>query len=97
MKRTLTSPLALVLCTVGLPLAAAAQTLILPYESVFKDYQPHKDVPLQNWKSANEAVHTAGGWRAYQRESQAPDAAPPTDATKTQVNPAPHVHGAQKP
>lgn len=54
--------------------AAVAQPLSLPYESVFKDYQTHKDVPLLDWKASNEAVRAAGGWKAYQREAQAPDA-----------------------
>jgi hypothetical protein len=50
-----------------------SQAIELPYESVFKDYQSHKEVKLKNWKAANEEVRAAGGWRAYQREAQAPD------------------------
>ena len=59
------------------PLATAAQSssepLSLPYESVFKQYQTHADVPLRDWKTSNEAARRAGGWRQYLKESQAPD------------------------
>lgn len=75
---------------VFLPLALAAQPmaeplslpLVLPYESVFKHYQAHTDVPLRDWKVSNETVRKAGGWRQYLKESQASDAASPTDTTK---------------
>ncbi len=60
--------------------ASLSQVIELPYESVFKDYQPHTDVKLKNWKASNEEVRAAGGWRAYQREAQAPDAPTPPNA-----------------
>jgi hypothetical protein len=71
MKRTSITAL---LTGVTVSLAAPAQSLELPYESVFKDYQAHKDVKLLDWKASNEAVRAAGGWREYLKESQAPDA-----------------------
>lgn len=74
MKSPLVYLAALCATSASLPLAAQAQTIALPYESVFKDYQTHKDVPLLDWKASNEAVRAAGGWKAYQREAQAPDA-----------------------
>jgi hypothetical protein len=70
MKRTSITAL---LTAITVSLAAPAQSIELPYESVFKDYQAHKDVKLLDWKASNEAVRAAGGWRAYQREAQAPD------------------------
>jgi hypothetical protein len=61
------------LTAITVSLAAPAQTIELPFDSVFKDYQAHKEVKLLDWKASNEAVRAAGGWRAYQREAQAPD------------------------
>ena len=52
-----------------------SEPISLPYESVFKNYQTHADVPLRDWKASNEAVRKAGGWRQYLKESQATDAA----------------------
>jgi hypothetical protein len=69
-----------------LPLTGLAQTLELPYESVFKEYQTYKEIKRLDWKASNEAVRAAGGWRAYQREAQAPDEA---------VNPAPALIKAE--
>lgn len=53
---------------------ASHPPMTLPYDSVFKDYQGHKDVKLLDWKASNEAVRAAGGWREYLKQSQAPDA-----------------------
>lgn len=79
-----------VLCTAAMvSLAAPAQTIDLPYESVFKDYQAHKEVKLLDWKTSNEAVRAAGGWRAYQKESQAPDITS-TSPISTKVTPPAH-------
>jgi hypothetical protein len=63
-------------------LSVSAQTVELPYESVFKAYQTHKDVKLLDWKESNEAVRAAGGWRAYQKESQALDVPQASDTNK---------------
>lgn len=76
------------LCLALAQTTVQAQTLTLPYESVFKSYQMHQDVPLQDWKTSNEAVRTAGGWRAYQREAQAPDL--PASVPKAGTMPAPN-------
>jgi hypothetical protein len=68
-------------------LSVQAQTIALPYESVFKDYQTHQEVKLKDWKAANEEVRAAGGWRAYQREAQAPDTPNPNRAVPTKSEP----------
>jgi hypothetical protein len=74
-------------------LAVVAQNIELPYESVFKDYQAHKEVKLLDWKASNEGVRAAGGWRAYQRESQAPDVPTPAKAeSMMQDKPAANPH-----
>lgn len=78
MKRS-TLIFTLVLAGAAYSIAAKAQEkeqskiITLNYESVFKDYKPHKDVPLRDWKTSNEAVRQAGGWRQYLKESQAPE------------------------
>jgi hypothetical protein len=64
-----------------------SQAIELPYESVFKDYQSHKEVKLKDWKAANEEVRAAGGWRAYQREAQASDVTVPSDAVPVKTEP----------
>lgn len=56
--------------------AAALQAPALSYTSTFATYQPFGDTALVPWRQANDAVHKAGGWRAYAKESQAPAEGP---------------------
>ena len=53
------------------------------YVSPFKQYQPLGDEPVAPWKSTNEVVEKAGGWKAYAKEAQQPDV-----GTKPPVSPA---------
>ncbi|HEX6018573.1 MAG TPA: hypothetical protein VFZ28_10770 [Burkholderiaceae bacterium] len=71
------------------PLNPAASAPLASYESVFKDYRHVGDVQRIPWKQANETVGRIGGWRAYAREAQVPEAAAsasgprPADAAST--------------
>lgn len=47
---------------------AAAPKVI--YVSPLKDYRPIKEDAVGSWRSANEEVDKAGGWKAYLREGQ---------------------------
>ncbi|MGH6623437.1 MAG: hypothetical protein ACREBN_05670 [Burkholderiaceae bacterium] len=60
--------------------AAAASESRPPvvYRSAFDGYRPDKEAEADNWKRANDTVHTIGGWRSYARES----AAAPTGAPR---------------
>lgn len=52
------------------PLDASAPTQPLPHRSVWADRRaPVADAEPVDWRRANEAVHRAGGWRAYAREA----------------------------
>ena len=74
----------------------------LNFESVFARYKPMTDQKLGSWREANDTVTRIGGWRAYLKESQAPEvtapaspAAPSKPAAPTAANP--HAdHGAKQ-
>lgn len=50
----------------------------LVYKPSLKPYKPQTETEVSDWRSANERVRQAGGWRAYARESaaSAPTTAP---------------------
>jgi hypothetical protein len=45
------------------------------YRSAFDGYSTDREPDRIDWRKANEAVHTIGGWRSYAREAQAPSGA----------------------
>jgi hypothetical protein len=74
------------------------------FESVISRYKPMTDQKLGSWREANDTVTRIGGWRAYLKESQSPEAVTPEAAgvPATVVPPAtpvtanPHAgHGAR--
>lgn len=60
------------------PLDPKASVPALGYESSFAQYRRLGDEKPVSWRDANDTVTRIGGWRVYARESQQPDAAPPT-------------------
>lgn len=54
----------------------------LTYRSVFATYQGFAEQTVSPWQQTNDAVARAGGWRAYAREAQQPEA-----QTKTEDKP----------
>jgi len=80
---------ALCLAMMALPALAPAQQKSRPhpadagvavppvvYGSPIRQYQLLGDEAVTSWKTANEEVEKAGGWKAYLREGQQPSAAP---------------------
>ena len=52
----------------------------LGYKSVFTRYQSYRDQKTGSWREANDTVDRIGGWRAYAKEAQQPDASAPAQA-----------------
>lgn len=77
------------------PLDPKAPVPAQAYRSAFQGYRPNAGAELGSWAAANQAVHQAGGWRAYARESSAtaealaPAASAPGQAAS---QPAGHAH-----
>ena len=56
------------------PLDPKAGMATLSYESSFARYRRLGETQSVPWREANDAVARIGGWRAYAREAQQPDA-----------------------
>ena len=69
---------------------AAVSASALRYESVFARYQSYRDEKTGSWRDANETVDRVGGWRAYAKEAQQPEATAP-------AKPNPHAGHGSKP
>ena len=77
------------------PLDAQASVPALSYRPPLAQYRRLGDEQALSWREANDTVIRIGGWRAYAREAQQPDAAPaakPSDPAKTM----PAGHGGHK-
>ncbi len=80
------------------PMAAATKQppkQALNHKSSFDNYRPYSDEKAANWKAANDEVGRIGGWRAYLKEAQEPDAESgkkpteiPSRSPSTQPSPA---------
>lgn len=57
------------------PLDARARVPAAVYQSPLAGYRRLGEDRRISWKEANETVNRIGGWRAYAREAQQPDAA----------------------
>ena len=84
------------------PLDPRAEVPSASHRSVLAGYRRHVDQPPASWKEVNETVNRIGGWRAYAREAQRPDApaaavpAPAQPATRGPVDHPGH-HDPKKP
>lgn len=56
----------------GAPAASLVQPLL--FESTLSRYQAMTDQKPGSWRDANDTVTRIGGWRAYLKEAQTPDA-----------------------
>ncbi len=81
----------------------AAIAPVLPYRSVFSDYQKLENFTEPKstaWRLANEKVEKIGGWRQYAKEAARADA-PATAITQAlapaKQAPASHHHHGEKP
>jgi hypothetical protein len=46
----------------------------LVFKSTLEKYKPYTDEKIQSWKGANDEVGKIGGWRAYLKEANEPEA-----------------------
>ena len=77
------------------PLDATAAVPAPRYTSAFARFQSgDADKPV-SWREANDTVTRIGGWRAYAREAQQPEAAPAV-AKPAKALPMPAGHGGHK-
>ena len=60
------------------PMDAKAKVPALVYESALAGYLRMAEVKPTPWREANDTVTRIGGWRAYTREAQQPEAPPPS-------------------
>jgi hypothetical protein len=54
---------------------ASPATPSIKYCSIFEHYTSFKDQEVDEWRKTNDAVHQAGGWRAYAKEARQPEPA----------------------
>jgi hypothetical protein len=69
------------------PLDPQARVPAASYTSALSTYRRLGEDKTLPWKEANETVNRIGGWRAYARKAQQPDAAVPARPAS-----APHRH-----
>lgn len=83
------------------PANPQADVPAVSYRSPFTDYRRFGDQPVADWRALNDQVRAIGGWRAYAREANAPEAgdqapaAPPKDASPARPA-APASRGAHE-
>lgn len=70
------------------PLDAKASVPALNYSSPFARYRAFSDDKPMSWREANDTVARIGGWRAYAREAQQPEATPSGMAAPAAPKPA---------
>ena len=83
------------------PQDARASVPTLVYTSSLSQYRRLSDEKLISWREANDTVTGIGGWRAYAREAQQPEAAAPAKpvqvpAAAETAKPMPQGHGGHK-
>jgi hypothetical protein len=76
------------------PLDPKAGVPMVSYESSFARYRRMGETQPIPWREANDAVARIGGWRAYAREAQQPDAAGAATPSQT---PGPAATPSQTP
>lgn len=59
------------------PSNASAPVPPLAYRSLLAGYRPFAETKMIPWRQANDTAAGIGGWRAYAREAQQPEAAAP--------------------
>lgn len=77
-----------VAATAAIASAATAQPVAPPgspntapaYRSALEGYQPFSEQRTASWRDANDTVGRIGGWRAYAKEAQQPEASANTSA-----------------
>ena len=85
---------ALGLLVAGATYAQPSATAPTPAKSMvnppaFESYKPYADVPVGNWKAANDTAAQIGGWRAYAKQAQQVDNLPAPAAKAVDTTPKP--------
>lgn len=57
--------------------AAVPETI---HQPLFEGFKSIQEIPVGNWRAANDTVGQIGGWRAYAREAQRSSASPTLNA-----------------
>lgn len=71
----------------GDPSDARADVPRLVYRSPLQGYRPYADTEPASWIEANKTVAAVGGWRAYAKEAQQPDAPEAASASASAPKP----------
>jgi hypothetical protein len=81
------------------PLNAAEAVPPIQHRSAIANYRRHAEQPVGSWREANDTVTRIGGWRAYAREANQPEApaatpapAAPAASSPAAAKPAPAGH-----
>lgn len=71
--------------------------MALSYQSIFGAYQKFSDEAVASWPQTNATVEKIGGWRAYAKEAQQPEAqgqaTPPNPNPNPNASPHTGAHG----
>lgn len=81
------------------PLDPQARVPAVTYQSPLANYRRLGEDTRVPWREANETVNRIGGWRAYAREAQQPEAKGGASGESVAPAPAPSVtpaHGGHK-
>ena len=78
------------------PLQADAPVPPLRHTSALTRYKAHTEVEVGAWRKANDLTAQIGGWRAYAREANAPDAPVASPSAASSATSAPSASGAGK-
>jgi len=76
------------------PLDAGTPVPSVVYHSPLMGYRGMSTETPTPWVEANETVNRIGGWRAYARQAQQPEATPDGAANRTPAPSAPAAGGA---
>lgn len=71
------------------PTSTPTSTKSVAHPPAFEGYKPYADVPVGNWKAANDTVAQIGGWRAYAKQAQQLDNLPTPAAKAVEITPKP--------
>jgi hypothetical protein len=61
----------------------------LTFKSTLDQYKSYTDEKVTSWKAANDEVGRIGGWRAYLKEANEPEAVQPMEKKPSPQSPAP--------
>jgi len=81
------------------PLDARVPVPPVVHRPALSSYRPAGELTVGSWREANDTVTRIGGWRAYTREAnqpEAPSAAPAAHPATPAIPPPPGHHGRRE-